>query len=84
MLNKNDLTQEEQINMKEYIRNLSIGLAILSMLLGISILIFNVIQFISKVYVFNLDNALLTLLIVIVLHGSSIIGKLIHKLLKKE
>ena len=69
--------------MKEYIKNLSVGLAIVSFIIGIAIIIFNVFEYFLQSYVFNLHNAVLTLLIVIVLHGSAIIGKKILELNKE-
>ena len=75
--------QTVNTKMKEYIKNLSVGLAILSMAAGIVLIVSGILQYVSQFYVFNLFNACITVIAVLALHGSAIIGKKILEY-KKE
>jgi hypothetical protein len=69
--------------MKEYIKNLSVGSAILSMVAGIAILTYNIQNYFTQYYEFNALNAIIIVLSVLVLHGVSIMGKCVLNLKKR-
>jgi hypothetical protein len=71
------------ISMKEYIKNLSVGSAILSMVAGIAILTYNIQNYFTQYYEFNALNAIIIVLSVLVLHGVSIMGKCVLNLKKR-
>ena len=65
--------------MKEYIKNLSVGLAIVSGIAGLVLIIVNICQYFSQNYEFSAINAIILVLVVLVLQGASILGRIALK-----